>query len=111
MLLIINKKYKVNKKKKALERYIDTGGAAAGFAVATGAPFSGILFALEEIHKRFTPMLVITVSIAVISASVVNISLCNVFDISPSLFAFNIFINFRIFTVFCFIELKNIFVK
>lgn len=86
---------KVNKKKKALERYIDTGGAAAGFAVATGAPFSGILFALEEIHKRFTPMLVITVSIAVISASVVNISLCNVFDISPSLFAFNIFINFE----------------
>ena len=51
---------KATKKDKALGRYIDTGGAAAGFAVATGAPLSGILFALEEIHKRFTPMLFAT---------------------------------------------------
>ena len=38
-------------------RYIMTGGASAGFAVATGAPVTGILFALEETHKRFTPMI------------------------------------------------------
>ena len=38
-------------------RYIMTGGACAGFAVATGAPVTGILFALEETHKRFTPMI------------------------------------------------------
>lgn len=38
-------------------RYIMTGGACAGFAVATGAPVTGILFALEEAHKRFTPMI------------------------------------------------------
>ena len=86
---------KVNKKHKALERYIDTGGAAAGFAVATGAPFSGILFALEEIHKRFTPMLVITVSISVISASLVNVALCDMFNISPNLFNFSIFSKFE----------------
>lgn len=38
-------------------RYIMTGGACAGFAVATSAPVTGILFALEETHKRFTPMI------------------------------------------------------
>ena len=38
-------------------RYIMTGGACAGFAVATLAPVTGILFALEEAHKRFTPMI------------------------------------------------------
>lgn len=38
-------------------RYIMTGGACAGFAVATVAPVTGILFALEEAHKRFTPMI------------------------------------------------------
>lgn len=86
---------KVNKKNKALERYVDTGGAAAGFAVATGAPFSGILFALEEVHKRFTPMLVITVSISVISASLVNMALCDIFNISINLFNFNIFSKFE----------------
>ena len=38
-------------------RYIMTGGACAGFAVATAAPVTGILFGLEEAHKRFTPMI------------------------------------------------------
>lgn len=38
-------------------RYIMTGGACAGFAVATVAPVTGILFGLEEAHKRFTPMI------------------------------------------------------
>lgn len=39
------------------DRYIMTGGACAGFAVATSAPVTGLLFALEEAHKRFTPMI------------------------------------------------------
>ena len=81
---------KTTKQNKALGRYVETGGAAAGFAVATGAPLSGILFALEEIHKRFTPMLVATVSLAVLSATFVNMSLCNIFDINPNLFHFEI---------------------
>lgn len=45
-------------KEKAWDRYIMTGGASSGFAVATGAPVSGIFFALEEAHKRFSPMIV-----------------------------------------------------
>ena len=87
---------KITRKDKALGRYIDTGGAAAGFAVATGAPLSGILFALEEIHKRFTPMLVVTVSLSVLSDTLVNVSLCNVFDVSPNLFHFDVFNSFEL---------------
>lgn len=66
-------------------RYIMTGGAGAGFAVATGAPLSGILFALEEIHKRFTPMLVLTVSSSVISATYINRLLCSAFGMDPNM--------------------------
>ena len=74
------------KQSAAWSRYIMTGGAGAGFAVATGAPLSAILFALEEIHKRFTPMLVLTVSVSVVSATYVNRMLCSLAGISPSLF-------------------------
>ena len=37
------------KNKLAWERYFMTGGACSGFAIVTGAPLSGIMFALEEI--------------------------------------------------------------
>jgi len=77
---------KASKKNVAWNRYVMTGGAAAGFAVATGSPLSGILFALEEIHKRFSPMLVLTVSMAVLSATGTNLVLCGLFDTNPALF-------------------------
>jgi H+/Cl- antiporter ClcA len=73
-------------KKNAWSRYVMTGGASAGFAVATGAPLSGLLFSLEEIHKRFTPILVLTVSVSVISATFVNEILSDMFGISTYLF-------------------------
>ncbi len=76
----------VSKNHSSWSRYIMTGGAGAGFAVATGAPLSGILFALEEIHKRFTPMLVLAVSVSVVSASYVNRLLCETFGLNPNLF-------------------------
>jgi len=77
---------KASRKQIAWNRYVMTGGAGAGFAVATGAPLSGILFALEEIHKRFSPMLVLTVSMAVLSATGTNHLLCNAFHMNPALF-------------------------
>jgi len=77
-----------SKKQVAWNRYVMTGGAGAGFAVATGAPLSGILFALEEIHKRFSPLLVLTVSMAVLSATGTNHLLCHIFSMSPMLFTF-----------------------
>lgn len=89
-----------SKDKSAWSRYVMTGGAGAGFAVATGAPLSGILFALEEIHKRFTPMLVMAVSISVITASYVNQLLCSLFSISPNLFEINGISEFKLSQIF-----------
>ncbi len=56
----------------AWKRYNITGGAAAGFAVAFGAPLSGIIYTLEEAHKRISPMLLMTALSSVIFASVVS---------------------------------------
>lgn len=63
-----------------------TGGASAGFAVATGAPLAGILFAVEEIHKRVTPRMALVASVAVLSATFVNEKFSNLLGLSTSLF-------------------------
>ena len=52
----------------AWERYSMTGGACAGFSVATGAPISGILFSVEEAHQRISPMLLIVSATSVMFA-------------------------------------------
>ena len=52
-------------KQRAWSRYVMTGGACSGFVVATGAPVSGVLFAVEEAHRRFSPMLFMVASISV----------------------------------------------
>ncbi|MBQ9976111.1 MAG: chloride channel protein [Clostridia bacterium] len=80
-----------SKKHAAWNRYIMTGGASAGFATATGAPVSGIFFALEEAHRRFSPMLIMVASTSVISGSLVMNALCSHFGISPRLFHFTPF--------------------
>ncbi len=49
-------------------RYIMTGGASAGFALATGAPITAILFTMEEIHNRFSPLLFSVASLSVLSS-------------------------------------------
>ncbi len=55
-------------KNQAWRRYIMTGGACAGFAVATGAPIAGFFFAVEEAHRRLSPMIFMTSSISVVAA-------------------------------------------
>ena len=44
----------VSKRNEMVRRYQITGGACAGLAIAVGAPMSGMAFAFEEAHKRFT---------------------------------------------------------
>ncbi len=61
---------------KAWRRYIMTGGACAGFAVATGAPIAGILFAIEEAHRRLSPMIFMTASVSVAAGQVTMLALC-----------------------------------
>lgn len=86
----------VSKNHTAWKRYVMTGGAGAGFAVATGSPLAGILFALEEIHKRFTPMLVLTVSVSVVSATCVNRALCDAAGLNPAMFEIHPFAGFEL---------------
>ncbi len=43
------------KRDQMIRKYQITGGACAGLAVASNAPLTGMAFAFEEAHKRFTP--------------------------------------------------------
>lgn len=63
---------KCGRKNKAWDRYIMTGGACSGFAVATNAPISGIFFALEEAHQRFSPMIIMTACCSVMFGMVTS---------------------------------------
>ncbi len=73
----------------AWDRYIMTGGACGGFAAATGAPLTGIFFAFEEAHRRFSPMLFMTAAMTVTSATGVMRMLCALSGLSPALFSFS----------------------
>ena len=55
-------------KHKGWRRYIMTGGASAGFSIATASPISSIIFSMEEIHKHYSPILLSVVSVSVIVA-------------------------------------------
>ena len=58
------------KKHRVWRRYIMTGGAAAGFSIATASPITAIVFSLEELHKKFSPLLLAGVSVAVMTAQI-----------------------------------------
>lgn len=78
------------KKHTAWDRYIMTGGACTGFAAATAAPLTGIFFAFEEAHRRFSPMIFMSAASAVISGSVTINMLCELTNTDPALFHFKI---------------------
>ncbi|MDO4419572.1 MAG: chloride channel protein [Ruminococcus sp.] len=74
------------KKHRAWSRYSMTGGACAGFSVATGAPVSGIVFALEEAHQSFSPMIMIVSSTSVMFAHITVEFLSLFFNVNTRLF-------------------------
>ncbi len=55
-----------------VRRYEITGGACAGLAVALNAPLTGMVFAYEEAHKRFTPEVFVCSFSSVVAAIVVR---------------------------------------
>ena len=75
-----------SKKHRAWERYSMTGGACAGFCVATGAPVSGIVFAIEEAHQRISPMIVIVSSVSVMFSRITTELLSPMLGVSINLF-------------------------
>lgn len=69
-------------KNKLEENYLITGGAAAGLAAAFNAPLSGIVFALEEVHRSFSPLILIAATTAALTADFVS---KNFFGLKPVL--------------------------
>ncbi|HAN44607.1 MAG TPA: sodium:proton antiporter, partial [Ruminococcaceae bacterium] len=59
-------------KNKLEENYLMTGGAAAGLSAAFNAPLSGIVFALEEVHRSFSGLILITATAAALTADMVS---------------------------------------
>jgi len=62
----------VFKRVKIEEKYLITSGASAGLSAAFGAPLAGVMFALEEVHKNFSPLVLLSALSAAISADVVT---------------------------------------
>ena len=60
------------KKHEGWRRYIMTGGASAGFSLVTGAPITAIVFSMEELHKRFSPLLFSVAAISVTTSQLTS---------------------------------------
>lgn len=73
-------------KNAAWRRYVMTGGASAGFAVATNAPVSGVIFAIEEAHQRLSPMILLVAGQSVIFSVISSRGLSALTGVSLDLF-------------------------
>ena len=62
---------KMFKRVKIEEKYLITSGASAGLAAAFNAPLAGVMFALEEVHKNFSPLVLLSALSAALSADFV----------------------------------------
>lgn len=78
---------------KIEERILITSGASAGLAAAFNAPLAGVIFSLEELHKNFSPPVLMSAMAASLTADFIS---KNFFGIKP-IFDFHIlpFLPFR----------------
>lgn len=68
---------------KDVERdHLVTAGAAAGLSAAFNAPLSGMVFALEELHRSFSPLVLLAAAAGALGADVVSSA---VFGLRPVL--------------------------
>lgn len=74
------------KRRPAWSGYAMTGGACAGFAVATGASVSGVMFAIEEAHQKISPMILIVATTSVLVAQIVSRVISPLLGLSLSFF-------------------------
>lgn len=59
------------KRSNTEENYLLTSGASAGLSAAFNAPLSGVMFALEEVHKNFSPLVLLSAMASSIMADFV----------------------------------------
>ena len=71
----------LNGEKSAWQRYAMTCGACTGFAIVTGSPIAGIIFAFEEAHRRISPTILSTTLISVFIGVITHSSLCGIFSV------------------------------
>lgn len=76
------------KRGAAWDRYLMTGCASAGFAAATMSPLTAVFIALEEIHKKFSPMLLMVIFTCVLTSTAVTGLLGDIFNIDTAFFHF-----------------------
>lgn len=76
----------IMKRGKSEERYLLTCGASAGLSAAFHAPLAGVMFAIEEVHKHFTPALLISVMCSSIASDYL---MSNILGIHP-VFSFDL---------------------
>ena len=62
---------KIFRRSSTEENYLLTSGASAGLAAAFNAPLSGVMFALEEVHKNFSPLVLLSAMAASIMSDFV----------------------------------------
>lgn len=68
------------------ENFLVTCGASAGLAAAFNAPFAGVLFSLEELHKNFSLEVLLSAMSASVTADFIS---KNIFGLRP-VFAFQV---------------------
>lgn len=76
----------ISQKTKKLDnekKYLITSGASAGLSAAFNAPISGVMFSLEEAHKNFSPLVLVSAMIASLTADFIS---KNFFGLTPSLY-------------------------
>jgi len=71
---------RISKRSKTEEKLLITCGASAGLSAAFNAPIAGVLFSLEEIHKHFSPEILLSTMASSITADFVS---RNVFGLKP----------------------------
>lgn len=62
----------ITKRLKLEKRFLISSGAGAGLAAAFNAPFAGVMFVLEEVHKKFTPILFVSAIAASVTSDLVT---------------------------------------
>ena len=69
---ILSHRLRGKKREDVQEHYLVTAGAAAGLSAAFSAPLSGMMFALEGVHRSFSPAILMGATAASLTADFVS---------------------------------------